>query len=254
MESRYSPEGVEERWQETWEEEGLYGADADDPRPTFVIAFPPPNVTGDLHMGHALQLALADSLVRWRRMQGFNCLFQPGYDHAGIATQSVVEKELEKEGKSRHDLGREAFEARVWEWLRLYGRTIMTQYRRMGASMDYRRERFTMDDGYVRAVLKFFVHLWQRGWLYRDHRIVNWCPFHLSSLSDLELDHVEVDDELVYVRYPLADGSGHVTIATVRPATILADVAVAVHPEDERYAGLVGKEVDRALRRARACR
>ena len=243
MEPRYSPEGVEERWQETWEEEGLYAAEADDPRPTFVIAFPPPNVTGDLHMGHALQLALADALVRWRRMQGFNCLFQPGYDHAGIATQSVVEKELEKEGKSRHDLGREAFEARVWEWLRLYGRTIMTQFRRMGASMDYRRERFTMDDGYVRAVLKFFVHLWQRGWLYRDHRIVNWCPFHLSALSDLELDHVEVDDELVYVRYPLADGSGHVTIATVRPATILADVAVAVHPEDERYAGLVGKEV-----------
>ncbi len=243
MESRYSPEGVEERWQATWEEEGLYAAEADDPRPTFVIAFPPPNVTGDLHMGHALQLALADSIVRWRRMQGFNCLFQPGYDHAGIATQSVVEKELEKEGKSRHNLGREAFEARVWEWLRLYGRTIMTQYRRMGASMDYRRERFTMDDDYVRAVLKFFVHLWQRGWLYRDYRIVNWCPFHLSALSDLELDHVEVDDELVYVRYPLADGSGHVTIATVRPATILADVAVAVHPEDDRYAGLVGKEV-----------
>ncbi len=243
MEPRYSPDGVEQRWQETWEEEGLYGADADDPRPTFVIAFPPPNVTGDLHMGHALQLALADALVRWRRMQGFNCLFQPGYDHAGIATQSVVEKELEKEGKSRHDLGREAFEARVWEWLRLYGRTIMMQFRRMGASMDYRRERFTMDDGYVRAVLKFFVHLWRRGWLYRDHRIVNWCPFHLSALSDLELDHVDVDDELVYVRYPLADGSGHVTIATVRPATILADVAVAVHPDDERYAGLIGKEV-----------
>jgi valyl-tRNA synthetase len=243
MESRYSPEGVEERWQATWEQEGLYAAEADDPRPTFVIAFPPPNVTGDLHMGHALQLALADSLVRWRRMQGFNCLFQPGYDHAGIATQSVVEKELEKEGKSRYDLGREAFEARVWEWLRLYGRTIMTQFRRMGASMDYRRERFTMDDDYVRAVLKFFVHLWQRGWLYRDYRIVNWCPFHLSALSDLELYHVEVDDELVYVRYPLADGSGHVTIATVRPATILADVAVAVHPEDDRYAGLVGKEV-----------
>ena len=242
MEPRYSPEGVEERWQQTWEEEGLYGADADDLRETFVIAFPPPNVTGELHMGHALQLSLADALVRWRRMQGFNCLFQPGYDHAGIATQSVVEKELDKEGLSRHDLGREAFEERVWEWLRLYGRTIMTQFRRMGASMDYRRERFTMDDGYVRAVLRFFCHLWERGWLYRDHRIVNWCPFHLSSLSDLELDHVEVDDELVYVRYPLADGSGHVTIATVRPATILADVAVAVHPDDARYAGIIGKE------------
>jgi valyl-tRNA synthetase len=242
MESLYRPQGVEERWQATWEDEGLYAAEADDPRPTFVIAFPPPNVTGELHMGHALQLALADALVRWRRMQGFNCLFQPGYDHAGIATQSVVEKELEKEGLSRHDLGREAFEERVWEWLRLYGRTIMIQYRRMGASMDYRRERFTMDDGYVRAVLRFFVHLWQRGWLYRDYRIVNWCPFHLSALSDLELDHVEIDDELLYIRYPLSDGSGHVTIATVRPATILADVAVAVHPEDERYRDIVGKE------------
>jgi valyl-tRNA synthetase len=243
MDTRYRAEGVEGRWQQTWEEEGSYGADAGDPRPSFVIAFPPPNVTGELHMGHALQLALADSLVRWKRMQGFNCLFQPGYDHAGISTQSVVEKELEKEGLSRHDLGREAFEARVWEWLRLYGRTIMTQFRRMGASMDYRRERFTMDEGYVRAVLRFFVHLWERGWLYRDNRIVNWCPFHESTLSDLELDHEDVDDALVYVQYPLVDGSGHVTIATVRPATILADVAVAVHPADTRYADLVGREV-----------
>src|SRR5688572_27057296 len=242
MEPRYSPEGVEQRWQETWESEGHYGAEADDPRPTFVIAFPPPNVTGDLHMGHALQLALADSLIRWRRMQGFNCLFQPGYDHAGIATQSVVEKELDKEGLSRHDLGREAFEARVWEWLRLYGQTIMRQFRRMGASMDYRRERFTMDDDYVRAVLQYFVHLWNRGYLYRDNRIVNWCPYHESALSDLELDHVDVDDELFSIRYPLADVDGHITIATVRPATILADVAVAVHPDDERYRDLVGME------------
>jgi len=242
MDPLYKPEGVEERWQRTWEEEGLYAAEADDPRDTFVVAFPPPNVTGELHLGHALQLAVADALVRWRRMQGFNCLFQPGYDHAGISTQSVVEKDLESRGLTRQEIGREDFEERVWEWLRLYGRTIMTQFRRMGASMDYRRERFTMDEGYVRAVLRHFVHLWQRGWLYRDHRIVNWCPYHLSSLSDLELDHVEVEDELLYIRYPLADGSGHVTIATVRPATILADVAVAVHPGDERYAGLVGQE------------
>src|SRR5262245_8519294 len=243
MEPLYKPEGVEEHWQETWEAEGLYEAHAERGGETFVIAHPPPNVTGELHMGHALQLALADTLVRMKRMQGFNTLFQPGYDHAGISTQNAVEKDLAREGKTRHDLGRVAFEERVWEWLRLYGRTIMTQFRRMGASMDYRRERFTMDEGYVRAVLKFFVHLWDRGWLYRDYRIVNWCPYHLSALSDLELDHVEVDDELVYVRYPLADGAGHVTIATVRPATILADVAVAVHPDDERYAGLVGKEV-----------
>jgi valyl-tRNA synthetase len=242
MEPLYSPEGVEERWQRTWEEEGLYAADADDPRPIYVDAHPPPNVTGELHMGHAMGLTLADTLVRWKRMQGHNCLFQPGYDHAGISTQYQVEKALEREGKGRQDLGREAFVELVWEWLRRYGRTIMIQFRRMGASMDYRRERMTMDEGYTRAVMRFFVHLWERGWLYRANRIVNWCPYHLSALSDLELDHVNVDDELVYVRYPFADGDGHVAIATVRPATILADVAVAVHPDDDRYRDLVGRE------------
>src|SRR3990170_3110023 len=187
MEPLYSPKGVEERWQETWEAEGHYQADPDPTRESFVYAFPPPNVTGELHLGHALQLSIGDALVRWKRMQGLNCLFQTGYDHAGISTQSVVEKELEKEGLTRLDLGRDAFEARVWEWLRLYGRTIMTQFRRMGASMDYRRERFTMDDGYVRAVMRWFVHLYGKGYLYRANRIVNWCPHHRSALSDLEL-------------------------------------------------------------------
>jgi valyl-tRNA synthetase len=243
MEPLYKPEGVEERWQRTWEEEGLYAADAGSPRPPFVDAHPPPNVTGELHMGHALQLALGDAIVRMKRMQGFNALFQPGYDHAGISTQSAVEKDLEQQGLTRQDLGREKFEERVWEWLRLYGRTIMDQFRRMGTSLDYRRERFTLDDDYTRAVMRFFVHLHRRGWLYRAHRIVNWCPYHLSALSDLELSHQEIDDTLVYARYPFADGTGHVTIATVRPATILADVAVAVHPEDERYRDVVGNEV-----------
>ncbi|MEX2646946.1 MAG: valine--tRNA ligase [Gaiellaceae bacterium] len=243
MDPLYRPEGVEQRWQETWEAEGHYAAHADDDRPTYVDAHPPPNVTGELHMGHAMGLTLADALVRWKRMQGFNCLFQPGYDHAGIATQYQVETALEAEGRSRQEVGREAFVELVWDWLRRYGQTIMTQFRRLGASMDYSRERMTMDEGYTRAVMRHFVHLWERGWLYRDHRIANWCPYHRSSLSDLELEHVEVDDELVYVRYPLADGDGHVTVATVRPATILADVAVAVHPEDERYRELVGREV-----------
>src|ERR671934_638524 len=243
MEPLYRPEGVEEHWQATWEEEGCYEAHADAPGDTFVIAHPPPNVTGELHIGHALQLALADALVRWRRMQGYNTLFQPGYDHAGISTQNAVEKDLAREGKTRKDLGREAFEARVWEWLRLYGRTIMTQFRRMGASLDYRRERFTMDDAYVRAVMRFFVHLWEKGWIYRANRIVNWCPFHLTSLSDLELIHVERDDQLAYVTYPFPDGEGGLTIATARPATILADVAVAVHPGDKRYKDAVGREV-----------
>src|SRR6478609_9278447 len=243
MEPRYSPQGVEERWQQTWEAEGLYNADPDSSRPSFAIAHPPPNVTGDLHLGHALQLSLADTIVRTKRMQGFNVLFQPGYDHAGISTQNAVEKHLALEGKTRHDLGREAFEERVWEWLREYGGKIMVQFRRIGASLDYRRERFTMDDGYVRAVNRFFVHLWDKGWIYRANRIVNWCPFHLTSLSDLEVAHVDVDDTLTYVRYPFASGEGHITIATVRPATILGDVAVAVHPADPRYTQLVGQEV-----------
>jgi valyl-tRNA synthetase len=243
MEPLYTPEGVEDRWQRTWEEEGLYNTEPDDGRESFVYCFPPPNVTGELHLGHALQLSLGDALVRMKRMQGFNVLFQGGFDHAGISTQSVVEKELERQGSSRRELGREAFEARVWEWLREYGGKIMLDFRRIGASMDYRRERFTMDEGYVRAVMRWFVHLWERGWLYHAPRIINWCPFHQTSLSDLELEHEELDDELVYVRYRFAEGEGGVTIATARPATIPADVAVAVHPEDPRYRDAIGREV-----------
>ncbi len=243
MDSRYEPEGVEERWQRTWEEEGHYNADPDPSRESFAIAHPPPNVTGDLHLGHALQLSLADTIVRTRRMQGYNTLFQPGFDHAGISTQNAVERHLAQQGKSREELGREAFVALVWDWLREYGGKIMFQFRRVGASLDYRRERFTMDDAYIRAVMRFFVHLYRKGSIYRANRIINWCPFHQTSLSDLELEHVEMDDVLSYVRYPFADGDGYITIATVRPATILADVAVAVHPDDERYRHLVGREV-----------
>jgi valyl-tRNA synthetase len=244
MEPLYSPEGVEARWQETWEAEGLYAADSDPSRESFVDAHPPPNVTGELHVGHALQLALGDAVVRLKRMQGFNALFQPGYDHAGIATQAAVEKHLERvEGTTRQALGREAFEARVWEWLREYGGKIMFQFRRMGASLDYRRERFTMDDDYVRAVFTFFKRLYDKGWIYRDNRIINWCPYHETSLSDLELAHADVDDTLSTIRYPFADGDGGISIATVRPATILGDVAVAVHPDDERYRDAVGREV-----------
>ena len=185
MEPRYSPHGVEERWQQTWESEGHYNADPDASRESFAIAHPPPNVTGDLHLGHALQLSLEDVLVRWHRMRGFNTLFQPGYDHAGISTQNAVEKHLASQGTTRQELGREAFEARVWEWLHEYGGKIMNQFRRMGASLDYRRERFTMDEGYVRAVMRAFVHLYGKGWIYRANRIINWCPFHQTSLSDL---------------------------------------------------------------------
>jgi len=244
VESAYRPELVEPRWQRAWEEEGFYRAGAGRRRDeSFVICVPPPNVTGELHMGHALNGSMQDVLVRWHRMQGFDTLWQPGYDHAGISTQNVVEKQLVAEGTSRQEIGRDAFLERTWRWLDETGRTIMGQFRRLGSSLDYSRERFTMDDAYVEAVMTFFVRLWEQGWIYRANRIVNWCPFHQTAISDLEVEHAEMDDSLVYAHYPFADGGGGVTIATVRPATILADVAVAVHPDDARYRDAVGREV-----------
>ena len=244
MEATYRPQDVEPRWQEAWEAEGLYRAGAGKRREeTFVIAVPPPNVTGALHMGHALNGSLQDVLVRWHRMRGFDTLWQPGYDHAGISTQNVVEKQLVAEGTSRKAIGREAFVERVWRHLEETGRTIMGQYRRLGASLAYDRERFTMDPAYVEAVMRFFVSSWERGWIYRANRIVNWCPYHETAISDLEVVHEPMDDTLTFAVYPLADGSGSITVATARPATILADVAVAVHPEDDRYRAVVGKEV-----------
>jgi valyl-tRNA synthetase len=244
MDPLYKPQGVEERWQRTWEEEGLYragaGARRDD---TFVICVPPPNVTGALHMGHALNGSIQDVLIRLHRMRGFDTVWQPGYDHAGISTQNVVEKQLVREGTSRKEIGREAFVGRVWRHLEETGRTIMGQFRRLGCSLDYSRERFTMDDAYIEAVMRFFVHLWERGWIYRANRIVNWCPFHETAISDLEVVHEQMDDVLTYARYPFVDGPGSLTVATVRPATILADVAVAVNPDDERYRDAVGREV-----------
>ena len=244
MEARYDPEAIEERWQRRWEAEGLYAAGAGARRAeTFVICVPPPNVTGELHMGHALNGSMQDCLTRWHRMRGFDTLWQPGYDHAGISTQNVVERQLLAEGSSRQELGREAFVERTWAWLETTGRTIMGQFRKLGCSLDYARERFTMDAGYVEAVMTFFVALWDAGFIYRAERIVNWCPYHQTALSDLEVEHLEADDALVYARYPFLDGPGFITIATVRPATILADVAVAVHPDDPRYREAVGKRV-----------
>jgi valyl-tRNA synthetase len=242
MDPLYNPTGVEQRWQRAWEEEGLYRADPSAPGKSFSIALPPPNVTGNLHMGHALNASTQDLLVRWHRMRGFKVLWQPGYDHASISVHAVIERQLLAEGTNRFELGREAFVERTWGWLEEYGGIIMGQLRKLGASLDYSRERFTMDDAYIRAVYRFFVHLHGRGFVYRDNRIVNWCPGCQTSVSDLEVDHRLVDDALTTVRYPLADGSGSISIATVRPPTILADVAVAVHPGDERYRELVGKE------------
>ena len=242
MEPLYDPKAVESRWQRTWEEEGLYNAEPGADAESFVIMHPPPNISGSLTIGHCLQLSLEDALVRWHRMRGFNTLFQPGYDHAGISTWAAIGRELAKEGKTQRDLGREGFDKYAWDWLERYGGTIMQQFRLLGASLDYRRERFTMDPAYYAAVMRWFVHLYERGWIYRGNRIVNWCPRDLTALSDLEVEHEDADDTLVYVRYPLADGGGDVTIATVRPATILADVAVAVHPDDDRYRDLSARK------------
>ncbi len=242
MEPRYEPAGVESRWQRIWEDEGLYNAEADDPRQTFVICLPPPNVTDRLHMGHALNASVQDVLIRWHRMREFNTLWQPGYDHAGIALQAVMTRRLAEEGKTPQDVGRDRFVELCWEFIRDYGGQIMEQLRTLGASLDYRRHRFTMDDDYSRAVMGFFRHLWDKGYIYRGSRIVNWCPGCQSTVSDLEVRHRELDDTLTWIRYPLADSDAHVTIATVRPPTMLADVAVAVHPADTRYTYFVGQE------------
>src|SRR5919204_274207 len=189
MEPLYKPADVEERWQRTWEEEGLYNAEPGADAESFVVMHPPPNISGSLTIGHVLQLSLEDTLVRWHRMRGFNTLFQPGYDHAGISTWAAIGRELAKEGKTQKDLGREGFDAYVAQWLERYGGTIMTQFRQLGASLDYRRERFTMDPNYYRAVIRWFVHLYDKGWIYRANRIVNWCPRDETALSDLEVEH-----------------------------------------------------------------
>ena len=239
--TRYEAAEVESRIFEAWRADGLFDADPSAPGDPFCIQLPPPNVTGSLHMGHALNGAVQDLLIRWRRMQGRNVLWQPGTDHAGIATQMVVERQLAADGVSRHDLGRDAFVERVWEWKEATGSTIIEQYKRLGASMDYGRERFTMDERYARAVQDVFVELHRRGWIYRDEYLVNWSVPLATAISDLEVEHKDVDDVLYEVAYAV-EGGGEIVIATVRPVTILADVAIAVHPDDERYRDLVGRE------------
>jgi valyl-tRNA synthetase len=240
--TRYEPADVEPRVFERWEASGLFHPEpSGTPEENFTIAVPPPNVTGALHMGHALNGSVQDTLIRFHRMRGRRAKWILGTDHAGIATQSQVEKQLLREGTSREALGREAFVERVWQWRAEYGGTIIRQFRRLGASLDYGHERFTLDDGYARAVLQVFVSLFEQGLIYRDNRIVNWDPGLRSAISDLEVEDREVTDTLYYVDYPLASGSGSVTVATVRPETMLGDTAIAVHPEDERYTRLVGE-------------
>ena len=243
MPSTYDPRAVEGRWYQYWEERGYFHARTDTGRRPFSQVIPPPNVTGVLHMGHALNNTLQDIIARRRRMQGYEVLWMPGTDHAGIATQNVVERALEKEGTDRHQLGRQAFMERVWQWKKEYGGTIISQLKRLGCSCDWERERFTMDEGCSLAVRTVFKELYDQGLIYRGKYIVNWCPRCHTALSDIEVEHQEKNGHLWYARYPLADGSGHLVVATTRPETMLGDTAVAVHPDDERYAGLVGKTV-----------
>ncbi|HEX3387523.1 MAG TPA: class I tRNA ligase family protein, partial [Streptosporangiaceae bacterium] len=242
------PGEVEDRLYQSWDARGLMHADPKDvspEHPAFCVVIPPPNVTGSLHIGHALNHTLIDALVRRRRMQGYTTLWVPGMDHAGIATQNVVERELAKEGLSRHDLGREAFVERVWQWKAESGGKILGQMRRLGDSVDWSRERFTMDEGLSRAVQTVFKRLFDDGLIYRAERIINWCPRCLTALSDIEVDHSDEDGELVSIRY--GDGDDSVVVATTRAETMLGDTAVAVHPDDARYAHLVGRDVQLPL-------
>jgi valyl-tRNA synthetase len=239
----YEPREVESRWYPFWEKSGFFVADPDSPRPRFAIVIPPPNVTGSLHIGHAFTLTLQDVIVRWKRMSGFDTLWLPGLDHAGIATQMVVERQLAREGKKKEDLGREEFEARVWRWKEESGGKILNQLRMMGYSLDWTRERFTMDPGLSRAVREVFVRLWEEGLIYRGYYIVNWCPRCMTALSDLEVETEPEPGQLWYIRYAEKDGQPGIVVATTRPETLLGDTAVAVHPEDERHRHLIGKTV-----------
>ena len=240
---RFDPRPVESKWYARWRERGLFRADPADPREPFVMVIPPPNVTGTLHLGHALNNTLQDVLARHQRIEGRNVLWLPGTDHAGIATQVVVEREIAKEGKTRHDLGREAFVDRVWEWKAHSGARIIEQLQALGASCDWSRERFTMDPGLSRAVREAFVRLHQAGLIYRGESLVNWCPRCTTVLSDLESPYKPVSGQLWTIRYPLVEGDGAVEVATTRPETLLGDTAVAVHPADERYRAWVGRRV-----------
>jgi valyl-tRNA synthetase len=244
LDKDYDPRDIEQKWYDVWLEKKYFHAQEDDgTRPPYTIVIPPPNVTGVLHMGHALNNTLQDIMIRYKRMDGYNTLWMPGTDHAGIATQNVVEKFLAEKGISRHDLGRDAFIDEVWKWRNKHGGLIISQLKRLGASCDWDRTRFTMDEGLSNAVRKVFISLYQEGLIYRSDYIVNWCPRCHSALSDLEVEHEEEEGHLWHIRYPLEDGKGQVIVATTRPETMLGDTAVAVNPGDERYTDMLGKHL-----------
>ncbi|MFQ5328560.1 MAG: valine--tRNA ligase [Thermodesulfobacteriota bacterium] len=244
LEKVYDPKVVEDKWSAYWQERGLFTADSSSERPPFSMVIPPPNVTGSLHMGHALNNTLQDIVARYKRMDGFDVLWLPGMDHAGIATQNVVERMMAKEGLNRHDLGREKFIERVWKWKEESGGTIINQLKRLGASCDWSREQFTMSPELTKAVREVFVRLYEEGLIYRDSRLINWCPRCFTALSDIEVEHEEAPAKLYHVRYHLVDDeSEFLTVATTRPETMLGDTAVAVHPEDERFSAFIGKKL-----------
>ena len=240
----YEPQNVEARIYDMWQQGGYFHAERDEHKKPFTIVMPPPNVTGQLHMGHAMDATMQDTLIRFKRMQGYNALWIPGVDHAGIATQIKVEEELRvKEGLTRYDLGREKFLERVWDWKRQYGNRIVEQQKKLGASCDWERARFTMDEGCSKAVREVFVSLYEKGLIYKGSRIVNWCPRCVTALSDAEVEYVDKPGHLWHIRYPLADGTGEVIVATTRPETMLGDSGVCVNPNDDRYKAIVGKKV-----------
>ncbi len=239
----YDPQQVEEKIYHMWEEGGYFKPSDKEGAKPFTIVMPPPNVTGQLHMGHAMDATLQDTLIRFKRMQGYSALWLPGVDHAGIATQIKVEEELRKEGLTRYDLGREKFLERVWDWKHKYGNRIVEQQKKLGASCDWNRARFTMDEGCSNAVREVFVSLYEKGLIYKGSRIINWCPNCVTALSDAEVEYVDKPGHLWHIRYPLADGSGEVVVATTRPETMLGDTGVCVNPNDERYQSIIGKTV-----------
>ena len=239
----YDPKAVESEIYKMWEEGGYFHAERDESKKPFTIVMPPPNVTGQLHMGHAMDATLQDSIIRFKRMQGYNALWIPGVDHAGIATQIKVEEELRKEGLTRYDLGREKFLERVWDWKNRFGNRIVEQQKKLGASCDWDRARFTMDEGCSKAVREVFVSLYEKGLIYKGSRIINWCPHCVTALSDAEVEYVDKPGHLWHIRYPLEDGSGEVVVATTRPETMLGDSGVCVNPNDDRYKSIVGKNV-----------
>ncbi len=239
----YDPQEVEGKIYQAWMDANCFHAEPNPKKKPFSIVMPPPNVTGQLHMGHAMDATLQDILVRYKRMQGYEALWMPGTDHAGIATQIKVEEELRKnEGLTRYDLGREKFLERVWDWKHKYGNRIVEQQKKLGSSCDWERERFTMDEGCSKAVRETFCELYDKGLIYKGSRIINWCPHCITALSDAEVEYQDKPGHLWYIRYPLADGSGDITIATTRPETMLADTGVAVNPEDEKFKHLIGKK------------